>query len=415
MKVSNRNIKYHIDAHHHGLYVKEARLRQGYKLAEVANNICDTSYLSKIESGRLIPSPEIFEKISERLNLEFPPEERLCPMDVFKDAMYEENMAIIDEHMSKNECHHYERQLIEFFRAVLDDVRDVARKIKAHVDQFQSHLSAKEESIYLLFVGLYSLKRYKWKEAEHAFKQALALAAVTKEKDPYLLMTLGQYYFKVGKMCLGFSYMEDAIVEFKRVFARKWVFHCEIMLCLEYLQVGNVTAVKDKLDMIKRLIEPGEKDLKKNIYYTLVAAVYEHEQKFILADDYYERSVAFVDGKRDERALIAQIAYLYRRQNYENMLKLVYTIDQTTVSELTRLMIDFYAYKATDPLSGDFEAFLRKDAIVYADKTLDYRHMDLFTKELSSYHRHKMSHRKVAEAYYRWEQFCLTLESVERI
>ena len=75
MRKNKKNIRYSIDEHHHGLFVKEARLRQGYRLIEVANEICDTSYLSKVESGIIVPPLDIFEKIAEKLDIRFPSSE----------------------------------------------------------------------------------------------------------------------------------------------------------------------------------------------------------------------------------------------------------------------------------------------------------------------------------------------------
>lgn len=51
------------------LYFRQARLKQGLKLSEVAQGICSVSYLSKLERGHLLPSPAIREKLSARLGL----------------------------------------------------------------------------------------------------------------------------------------------------------------------------------------------------------------------------------------------------------------------------------------------------------------------------------------------------------
>ena len=415
MKTNLKNIKYHIDSHHHGLFVKEARLRQGYRLAEVAKEICDISYLSKIESGTLVPSLDIFWKIAERLEIQFPSKERMCPKDFFRKALYQENMKMIESYLAIDTCHHYEIQLIEFFRAVVKGNLIEACNLKKNIDQFRHHFHPKEEQTYLLFSGIYFFKNFEWKQGEACFKKSLSLIHQLGEEDPYLYFELANYYFQLQKTFLGFSYLERATMAFKKIFEKAWVFKCEILWCRELMKHGDVKSVEMKLEALKQIMEPCQSHLQWNSFFNVLGMIYEKRGQYIQAEECYTRSMKPHAGKINEMFIIDTIKFHYGRQNRDQLIKLIEGLDLTCLSTRGRLLADFYYFKMTDDRSEHFENFLRKDAMPFARKNMDYDSVNLYTKELTNYYRYKSSHKKVADAYYKWEQFCNELNSIEKI
>ena len=56
-----------------GFLIARERLRKNWSQEGLCKGICTVSYLSKIESGKAVPSDEIWTKLLERLDLEYDP------------------------------------------------------------------------------------------------------------------------------------------------------------------------------------------------------------------------------------------------------------------------------------------------------------------------------------------------------
>ena len=406
MKISKKNIKYGINKHHHGLFVKEARLRHGYRLSEVAAEICDTSYLSKIESGIIVPTPEIFEKLAEKLEIKFPLEERLCPVDTFRKALYQDDMSIIETSLTNSNFHEYEIQMINFFQAVLSDDLSFAYTIKKKIDQYQHHFNVKEKQFYMLFSGIYFFKVFEWENGQKCFRISLELSCQMKEEDPYLYFQIAKYYFQMQKTCMGLSYLERATAGFKRIFEKNWVFKCGILWCREsIIKTGDFRSVETRLEELHKIINSRKDHPQWSSFFNILGMIYEKRGQNIQAEEYYIKSIEPRDGKINEDFIIDTIKFHYSRQNTGQMIKLIEGLDLSSFSMRGKMLVDFYYFKGTDETSENFETFLKKDAIPFAMKGLDNQNVSLYSKELAKYYRDKLSHKKVADAYYKWEKF----------
>ena len=406
MRINKKSIRYSIDKHHHGLFLKEARLRHGYRLTEVAAEICDTSYLSKIESGSIFPQLEVFEKLVEKLSITFPLGERICPIDTFRKFLYQEDVDIIETCLDNNCFHHYEVQMINFFQSVLNDELSKAFTSKKIIDQFRHHLNEKEDQFYLIFSGLYYFKVFEWEEGKKCFKHSLDLMYQMNEEDPYLYFKLAEYYFQLQKTCIGFSYLERATTEFRKMLEKEWVFKCGVLWCKESIKTGDISDIEMRLEELKKIINSCKGHVQWSSLFNILGMIYEHRGQSLQAEEYYTKSIEQRDGKIDEDLIIDVIEFQYRRQNNDQLVELIEGLDLNYFKTRNKMLVDFYYFKVTDVTSENFESFLKKDAIPYAIKGLDHRSVSLFTKELTKYYRNRLSHKKVAEAYYKWEKFC---------
>lgn len=415
MEINKKNIKYGIDNHHHGLFVKEARLRQGYRLTEVAKEICDASYLSKIESGRLFPKVEVFEKIVKKLDIRFPAGERICPIDVFTKGLYQNDLSSIETYLEQNVWHHYEIRMLDFFRCVITDNLEKAGVLKKEIDQFEFHFNPKEEQAYLLFAGIYFLKVFEWNAGKRCLKESFYFMEMNKEEDPYLFLQLAKYYFRIQKTFVGFIWLERAISKFRRIFEQKWVFECDMLWCRESIINGDGDTVEKKIEEWKSLIDPNSNHSQWNQLFNLSAILEEKKGRYKEAEAFHLKSIEGSDKKIQEMCLIDTIKFYYHRQKKDQVIKLV---EQLKVSELSienRILIDFYYLKLTDEDSEYFENFLKKDAIPFAMEGLDYQNAALYTKELTKYYRRKSSYKKVSDAYYKLEKFYDELNLADKI
>jgi len=305
--------------------------------------------------------------------------------------------------------------MINFFQAVLNDELSKAFTIKKLIDQFQHHFNEKEEQFYMLFSGIYFFKIFEWENGKTCFKQSLDLMCQMKEKDPYLYFNLAKYYFQMQKACLGFSYLKYATAEFKKIFEKEWVFKCGILWCRESIRTGDIKSVEMRLEELRKIINSRKDHLQWSDFFNILGMIYEARGQNIQAEEYYIKSIERRDGEINEDCIIDTIKFHYHRQNSDQLIKLIEGLDLSCLSVRSKMLIDFYYFKVTDETSEYFEVFLRKDAIPFAMKGLDHHSVSLYTKELTKYYRNKQSHKKVADAYYKWEKFCDELNLIDMI
>jgi len=406
-----KNIKYNIDGHHHGIFIKEARLRLGYRMVEVANGICDVSYLSKVESGTIVPPPAVFLKLADKLRILFPTKAHQCPIDIFRMSLYQEDLSIIKSYLADDVFHHYEILMINFFQAVLNNDLFEAFNLKKIVDQFSHHFSEKEEQNYLLFSGIYFFKNFEWERGRECFKKSLELAASAKIEDPYLCLQLAKYYFQIQKVYLGFSYLERATAEFRKIFQKEWVFKCDILWCQAAVRNGDPLSANLRLDEVQKLVDPLKSHLQWRDLFNVLGMIYEKRQQNSKAEEYYIKSIEEKGGKVNEEFIVEIMRFYYERQKYNQLINLTEKLNLGNFRIQNRLLIDFYYFKIADGRSENFEEFLRKDAIPFAMKSLDFQNAMLYTKELMQYNRNEARYKKVTDVYYKWETFSKEIDS----
>jgi len=412
MKLNKKNVKYGIDNHHHGLFVKEARLRHGYRLSEVAEEICDASYLSKVESGRLFPRVEVFEKIVKKLDIKFPTGERICPISIFKQALYQGNMEMMKPYLTHDGLHQYEIRLIDFFRCVMTDDLEAAAILVKDLEQFKFHFDQEEEHTYLLFAGVYFFKIFEWEKGKQYLEKS---CNIKKEENPYLCLQLAKYYFRVQKACMGFIWLDRAISEFRRTFEQSWVFECDMLWCRESISNGDVGAVEGKIEEWKRLIDPSSSNPQWSDIFNILALLREENGRYKEAEELHLKSIEKRDGKIQEICFIDTIKFYYHRQKRSKLIQLIERLKISELSVENRILVDFYYLKFTNEDSECFENFLKKDAIPYAMAGLHHQNATLYTRELIKFYRRKTSYKKVSDAYYELEKFCDTLNLIRKI
>ena len=409
--MNKKSIRYNIDNHHHGLFIKEARLRQDYKITDLAEGICSPSYLSKIESGDTRPSPDIFEALAKRLNIQFPLSKEGSLVQVFRQFIYEKRLDQIDNYLLSGNLHHYELQLGQFFRAVLFDDSEKAFFYRKSISQFAYHLNDEEQQFYLLFSGICAFKHCEWEKGKKFFKRSLDIMFKMKFDDPYLYFQLAQYYFKTQNVSLGFAFLERSISEFRVLYAKEWVFDCTVIRCREYLKNNEVENAETELQTLRKIISPNQECPSWSDVFSLQGMVYEQRKQLNQAENCFLESVQMRSGEVKEECLVEALKFHFTYQNTNQLLRLMEQLDIDTLDKRNQILVDYYYLKITNVDRVDFEMFLKKDALPYAVKTLNARDVMMYTKELTRICRESLRHKKVAEAYYKWEQFRDNLES----
>jgi len=401
-----KNTKYCIDGHHHGLFIKEARLRKKYCLVKVAEGVCSFSYLSKIESGKSTPKPRLFSKLVEKLEIQFPTGVHRCPIGVFRKALYQEDLCAITSLISTDTFHHYEIQMLNFFQAVINNELSKADDLKKMIDQFCYYFNLKEKQTYMLFLGIYFFKKLEWKKGNKNLGVSLKLMHQIKEEDPYLYFELAKYYFQIQKEYLGFSYLKRATKEFKKILEKNWVFKCGILWCKEAMRHDeDIENIERQLEELRKIIDPCKDSLQWSYFFNILGMICEKRGQNNQAAKYFKKSIEPRDNEISEELIIDEIKFNYRRQNRDQVIKLIERQDYNFLSDKNRTILDFYYLKITAEESEDFEIFLRKGAIPLAMEQLDTRNAFLYTKELVDYHKRRKCYRKATDARDKLEKY----------
>lgn len=400
-----KNIRYNIDNHHHGLFIKEARLRTNYRVVALTEGICSPSYLSKIEAGLAIPSPAIFEKLASRLGIKFPVGECAGLIKTFRQLIYNNQTSKIPSYLAGNSLHDYEQQLGYFFYAVIVNDHDQAKRRQQLIDQFANHLNDEETQFYKLFLGIHAFARLEWENGKKHFKCALDLMFQLDFVDPYLYFQFAKYYFLTQNTSLGFTFLQRTIDEFKNLYAKEWVFRCSVMKTREYIKNNELQNAKSELVVLENMIFGNRDTPEYRDILNLQGLLYERFAQRQQAGLCLESCIKVPTGISNQDYQIDVVKFYYHSGQIIKLLKLIERIDVNLLTESNRFLVDFYYLKATAVKPDELELFLRKDALPYAIKAMNARDVALYTKELTSLCRQTSRHKKAVDAYYKWEKF----------
>jgi len=384
-KVNNRDV---------GFFIKEARIRLDHTLDEVANGICAPSYLSKIEAG-LVPiksviasENSIFSQLIDRLQITIPEVMGCCRwVDTLKGSLIRNDVAIVKNDVaSKFACEH-QRNLNGFFGAVLDAKCQVATDLKKNLDKLEEYLLVEEAQVYYLFVGIYFEQMMEAVIAFEYYKLSLELASYMQKPDPYLLQRMAKHSFKIGKVYSGFSYLDEALDLFEKLYASKWLVECQLIWCKEKLGASDARGVGLMLERIGSKLDYEDPFLQYAQFLNVKALFYKQAGEFDLAEMYYLQSLNEAKGYFSEDSVVELAEmYLFKRE-ITKMKKHLEWAAGCDLSLSVRNKIKYYRFKSAEPAENsnlEFEKFLQKEAINQAVSEADMQYLDVYGKSLIS-------------------------------
>lgn len=399
------NINYNIDTHHLGLYVKEARLRHGYRLTEVARDICAISVLSRIETGTFEPTPALFEKLSKKLEMKFPENDRRNPIALFKAMIYRDEFGEIDSLLNSDSLYDYEKPLLGFLVAVKKYDIKKAEKFKDIVDKWAEHLNPMEEQIYTLFNAMYFFSKCEWEEGANFLELSYIIAQQKVIKDPLLYMEIAKYYFKIRCSHLGFVFLERAYSLFQKFLAKKSIVECLVMWCDEYIKLGEFDVASGKLGQLHHFLQLEENDLLANDILSLSGRIAGLRKQPAVAENIFSKLASENKEKLSDSCLISIIEFYYGQGNLSRILDFINELNMKQMSNQMQILLEYYYYKATDADSNDFEIFLLDDAIPQAMNDLNVASTMMYMKDLAKFYEIKKSNKGIATTYQELEAF----------
>lgn len=399
------NINYNLDTHHLGLYVKEARLRHGYRLTETAQGICAISVLSRIESGTFEPTPALFEKLAKKLEMKFPENDRRNPIGLFKAMIYRDDFGELDRLLNSDCLYEYEKPLLEFLVSVKNYDIKQAENYKTIVDRWAEHLNPMEEQIYTLFNAMFFFFKCEWEKGANFLELSYKIAQQQVNHDPLLYMEIAKYYFKIRCSHLGFVFLERAYHLFQEFLVKKSLVECLVIWCDEYIKLGELDEATGKLKQLHHFLELEENEILANDILSLSGRIAELRKELDVAEGIFLKLANENKEKLSESCLISIVEFYDGRGESSKIVNYINALDMKQMNAQTQILLEYYYYKTTNACCNDFEIFLLDDAIPQAMNDLNVANVTMYMKDLTKFYETKKSYKGIATTYQELEAF----------
>lgn len=136
---------------HPGAIIRDKRLHLNLTLSELAEHICNTSTLSKIETGNHKATPLLLSKLYEKLNIIEVPSLQLTDwLAPIRVKLYQHDLIALHQ-LNLNTSFHYQARLIKFASSVLNKDYVQAQKQTLILQKMMTYMSLEELQFYYLF------------------------------------------------------------------------------------------------------------------------------------------------------------------------------------------------------------------------------------------------------------------------
>ena len=381
-----------------GLILRESRKKYGLPLEEVAEDICDPSYLSKIERGVASPSPEVRAKVSQKLQPCLPEKAGEFPHTLFKDALLIQDFSLNNCFLANN-LTMVEIKLLNFFKAVLLNVdQNQLNDLEMTLKGWLPNLELEDHYLFWTFAGIRNFKNNNFTQANHCFYEALDLTEQITYENPLIYYYLAKYHHRINENVSALHFLERAETLYEALYAHIWVFECgklwiEWQLNESYYE--RITMKLNTLENLCRIIEipNAQRDL-----YFLYGLIHAKKNDMQIASQYFKKMISGAD-KVPEILLLPALIALFHRQNKKDMLQLIDKVDGTTLTEHGSNAIEYFYYKFYDKNLSDFELFLKEDAIPLAKKEMQLEFLSIYVNELVQLYYHNKKYKQAITLY----------------
>ncbi len=251
-----------------GTIIKSERIKRHITQKALAENICSTSYLSKIESGKQIPQDEVINALINRLQINLEQYIHVDEEQFMRESYNEIHCVILknDSCEMKKTIDHYLSMNLEFkkienfysFNLRLFHLYLLADVPLSEIDTFRDAFSTVEEKlndsqkfVYYINCYLYCKRQKKYQDGlSYLDKAGLLLPKVQLKKDEkarYYSM-LSTVYYKLHRTLNSIKYALLALKLFTELEQPQQMVNCTIQLSLSYIQNGHYSSALEILD-----------------------------------------------------------------------------------------------------------------------------------------------------------------------
>lgn len=236
-----------------GAIIQFYRTKNGLTQKDLANGVCSISYLSKIESGVILPKQDTIELIFERLNMDY---DKLTSYDeetIHKqvDLLYkyiteqrlDEAKEVVDELQEVITPFHepyvqYYFELIHFYYLVTINPTEKFKTNLQELLRLENHFESEKLFYFYKIVGFYFNCHLNAKKANGYFHKAVNILEENNLKDPEIYYLLALSYMGMQKPIYSNYYVGIALEQYANDLKYRKVTDCYHLLGINYLNLG---------------------------------------------------------------------------------------------------------------------------------------------------------------------------------
>lgn len=258
------------------------RLNQNITLSSLSKDTCSTSYLSKIETNRIVPNKLFLSEICSKLSLDNDNIDALInSKDNVKEciiAFLEGNIEFIKNIVDGNEgLINCRARIVEFIYYIIDNNLTSATKIYNMLSRNIKSMGDFDLAVFCLFAGVYHFNTERFEEAKAELK---SLSDLTYDSDILLLRDLYIFYTDLKQSRV------DSIIDYNIIYRK--------LGDLGYYKLMEKISYYLGIYFCKFKLETGFL----NVMNKIQNPVYINSLKFLF--QYYKKSFGNVDYNKDE-------------------------------------------------------------------------------------------------------------------
>nr|WP_289037805.1 helix-turn-helix domain-containing protein [uncultured Allobacillus sp.] len=288
-----------------GQTIKWHRMRQGITQEQLAEGICSSAYLSKLENNQISLNKEIVSQLCERMEL---------PVEKFISSSDEQVKKMLEDWIEA--LHSYDLNKAEsLYREIqLQDEKNIAVELSylyeltlfAHYVYTGQHEKLDEKFTYLQsfswileehypysyhkFVGYYYLTKFYCANAIKHFK--LAEKLIKETSDPNLYLMIASAYTRMEMILRSNKYALKAFQTFQANLDYTRVISCQIILGLNYCLIADLETAESYFGKLRNLDEAQVGGLIKSVIYMCDGIMSIQKHEYEAAREYFEKVIS---------------------------------------------------------------------------------------------------------------------------
>lgn len=407
-----------------GNIIKTERIKHHITQKALAKDICSTSYLSKIESGKQIPQDKVKNALLDRLQINLEhyihvDEEQFMKesYQVIKDAILNDDALQIKKTLDYYQSMNLEFKKVENFYSfnlrllrMLLLTNEPLKRVDSFLQAFstmEENLNDRQKFFYYGNCFLYCYRSKKYQTGLSFLEKASLLISkiqLSKSEKATHYYMLSSVYHKLHRTLNAIEYTHQALKLFKELECPQYIIKCYIQLGLSHIQNGHYHCALEIFDNCYHICTKYNLTDYYGTIFQNIGYIYALEGDSRGAISYYRKSLAV---KKDPMRILITIHSMVKEYSKLNCitsldtwcrkgLKLIE--DHHIEKEATEFIYHFHIIKILHRLS-DFDQKLITNAIDFFQQAQDYKNVHKYSILLGSLLCEREDYRKATHYY----------------
>ena len=399
-----------------GLIIRQERINQNIKQTTLAEGICSTSYLSKIENNFTVPSEEVVKPLLQRLQIRL---ETISAEDEYKlieslYSLYRDSIIKRDRSKIKETLEQYSIRKINFtnlrnfysynlymFRLILildEEVVTLQPYYKVLV-KMEDEFDDKQKFIMYLNLGIYHHLNGEYEQSLQKLEKALSIMNHSfyeewELADFYNVLSLA--YFKQQEYFNAIHYATKSQNFYKDHLLFERAIDSYIVMGVAYKNMKNYRESEKYYNLAKKLAADYKLPQYNGMVFQNLGALYSIQHDPAKAIEYFKQSLQYKEDSQNSVGYLITIFSIIKEYSKQGNSEMVLHWCKTGLEKIQRIHNDgqnefmkyayhFNIYKHLHLSSDQLEQVLKK-GISYFEAVHDDRHVQKYSILLANFY-----------------------------